>query len=132
MLNENIATVQKFYDALNGDDVPAVMALMHPQILRVEFEGSPSAGTFRGLEEMEAHVRRGRGTWAEGACHPEKFRAVGNKVVVFVHVRVRLKDKTEWIEGQVADTYLLSDGKIIEMRSFFKSEDALAWAGLGV
>ncbi len=120
--------VRQLYRALNHNEIPDIVKLLDPQILRVEFEGTSMAGTFRGLDEVRTHFIKGRATWAEGACEPEKMVAVGNKVIVSVHVRVRLKDKTEWLEGRVTDVFAFGNGKIIEFRSFEKSEDAMKWA----
>ncbi|QDK47068.1 hypothetical protein DOM22_18825 [Bdellovibrio sp. ZAP7] len=123
-----IEVVKLFYVALNGNDIPAALSLLDPQIVRVEFEGTPMGGTYRGLDEMKDHFTKGRSTWAEGICNPEKITSVGNAFVVDVHVRVRLKDKTDWIDGRVADAFAFRDGKISEFRSFEKYEDATKWA----
>ena len=124
--NKNI--VVEFYKSLNMNDVEGALKLFAPQIVRVEFEDSPSGGTYRGLTELRDHFIKGRSSWAEGSCSPEEFIVSEDKIVVFVHVHVRLKDKTEWIDGRVADGFAFKDGKIIEFRSFFKNEAALKWA----
>lgn len=126
----DLEIVKKIYAALNQGDVPGVLKFFDPQVLRVEFEDLPTGGTYRGLSEVSAHFLQARSTWAEGACTPERLISEGNKVVVLVHVRVRLKDKTEWIEGRVADGFAFENGKVIEMRSYLKAEDAFAWAGI--
>lgn len=125
-----LEVVQQIYAAINRNDIPAVLNFFDPQIERVEFEGTPSGGTFRGLPEVEAHFLKSRATWAEGSCEPTQIIAEGNKVIVLVHVRVRLKDQTEWLEGNVADVFVFKNGKVIEMRSFFKAQEAFEWAGV--
>lgn len=127
--NETII-LKDFYSALNRNDIPCVIAFFDPEILRIEWEGTPSEGIFRGLSEVEAHFVKGRSTWAEGGCHPEEIFVSGNKAVVFVHVKVRVKDKSDWAEGRIADGFVFRNGKIIEFRSFFERKDALHWAGL--
>lgn len=121
--------VKEFYSALNRNDLPALLTLVHPQILRVEFEGTPHGSTYQGADEFRDHVEDGRSNWAEGSCTPEKFIVAADKVVVYVHVRVRLKDKVEWNEGRIADGFRIEDDKIIEFRSFLERKDALTWAG---
>lgn len=120
--------VTAFYQALNQNDVEAVLKLFDAQVVRREFEGTPSGAIVRGLSELKAHFIRGRSTWAEGSCSPEQFIPCGDKLVVIAHVHVRLKDKTEWIDGHVADGFAFKDGKIIEFHSFLKKEEALEWA----
>jgi uncharacterized protein len=49
---------------------------------------------------------------------------------VFVHVRVRRKDNTEWIDARLADVYTFRNGKAIQMRHFPDRRQALEWAGV--
>ena len=88
------------------------------------------SGTYRGLDAIEAHFKQARATWAEGACTPEKFEVNGDKVVANVHVRVRLKDKSDWIDGRVVDGFTFRNGKVIYFRTFTESKQALEWAGI--
>jgi hypothetical protein len=43
-------------------------------------------------------------------------------------VRVRLKDHTDWIDGRFADVHTFRSGKVIQIRTFGKRQDALEWA----
>ncbi len=129
----NMATetevLREVYAAINRNDIPATLQFFDPQIERIEPEGFPSAGTYRGHAEVGAHLSAGRDSWAEGTCEPERFVVVGNKVVVFLHVRVRLKNNPEWIEGRFADGFTFRQGKVIQMRTFAEGQQALDWAG---
>lgn len=129
-MNRQVDAVQQFFAAINGNDMQAMAKDFDPQIVRVEFEGFPSAGTYRGVAEVRAHVSRGRATWAEGSCEPEKFLVNGEKVVVYVHARVRLHDATEWIDGRFADGFAFREGRITEYHSFGERAQALEWAGI--
>ena len=100
------------------------------KIDRVEPEGFPAAGTYRGIADVRAHVTKGRGTWAEGTCDPERFLENGDKIVVYLHAWVRLENSTEWIGGRFADAFVFRDGKIVEYLSFGQRADALQWAGI--
>jgi ketosteroid isomerase-like protein len=79
---------------------------------------------------VQAHVTKGRGTWAEGTCQPERFLVNGDKVVVYLHASVRLKDSSDWVGGRFADGFVFRDGKITEYLSFAGRADALGWAGI--
>jgi ketosteroid isomerase-like protein len=122
--------LQRFFAAINRNDMQAIVKDFDPEIVRVEPESFPTAGTYRGITEVQEHVRKGRGTWAEGSCDPEGFFENGDKVVVYLHARVRLKDSTEWIGGRFADGFMLRDGKIIQYITFWDRADALKWAGI--
>lgn len=123
------AALKELYAGLNRDDISSILKFFDPQIERVEFEGSAFEGRCHGIDEVEAHFRKGRASWAEGACEPQRFVAVDNKVVVYVDVRVRLKDKSDWNVGRVGDVFTFRNGKIIEFRSFLDIPTALDWAG---
>ncbi len=121
--------LKEAYAALNRGDVPSFIKDFDEDIEWIEFAESPGGGTYKGRAAVEAHATEARGTWAEGSCDPERFIVVGDKVVVFVHVRVRLKVETEWREGRIGDVYTFRDGKVIQTRLFLDRRQALEWAG---
>jgi ketosteroid isomerase-like protein len=122
--------LERFFAAVNRNDMQAITRDFDPAIVRVEPEGFPTAGTYRGIAEVREHVTKGRGSWAEGTCDPEKFLQNGDKVVVYLHARVRLNGSTEWIGGRFADGFVFRDARITEYRSFGERADALKWAGI--
>jgi ketosteroid isomerase-like protein len=130
MMSTGTQVLERFFAAINRFDMEAMVQDFDPQIVRIEPEGFPTAGTYRGIDAVQEHVRQGRGTWAEGSCDPEGFFVNGDKVVVYLHARVRLKDATEWIGGRFADAFVLREGRIVEYRTFWERSQALAWAGI--
>jgi hypothetical protein len=122
--------LKQFFAAINRDDMQAITQDFDPEIVRIEPEGFPAAGTYRGIAEVLEHVTRGRRTWAEGTCEPEKILVNGDKVVVYLHARVRLKNATEWVGGRFADGFVFRHGKIIQYLSFGERAEALSWAGI--
>lgn len=119
-----IEAVKKIYAAVNSNDLLEYLKFFDAKIERFETFG----GSFHGLEELKANFSQGRDTWAEGSCNPEKFIIVNKKVVVFVHVKVRLKNKNEWIDGQVTDVFSFQGSKVVEFNSFSDRNEALIWA----
>lgn len=104
--------LEQFFAAINRNDMLAITKDFDPQIERIEPAGFSTAGTFRGIAEVQEHVAKGRGTWAEGTCDPEKYLVKGDRVVVYLYAWVRLKDTTEWIGGRFADGFEFRNGKI--------------------
>ena len=129
-MSPEIEALEQFFAAINRNDMQAITKDFDPQIVRIEPEGFPTAGTYRGIAEVQEHVTKGRGTWAEGTCQPEKFLVNRDKVVVYVHVWVRLKDSTDWGGGRFADGFVFRNGKITQYLSFGERVDALSWAGI--
>lgn len=127
-MNTEIEILEQFYAAINRNDMQAIIKAFDPQIVRIEPEGFPTSGTYRGIPDVQAHIANGRGTWAEGTCEPEKFLTNSDKVVVYLYVKVRLHDATEWIEGRFADGFVFRNGKMVQFITFGKRAEALAWA----
>ncbi|MNK01145.1 SnoaL-like domain protein [compost metagenome] len=123
---EDIEVIKKVYSGINRNDVDLFLSLMDADVVRTEFE----EGTYRGHAEMRHNFISGRSTWAEGSCEPVEFLSKGNKVVAVVHVKVRLKDSTEWIDARIADGFSLKEGRVTEFHSFASKEKAFAWAGI--
>ncbi|MBX3666055.1 MAG: nuclear transport factor 2 family protein [Burkholderiales bacterium] len=122
--------LEHFFAALNLNDMQAITRDFDPEIVRIEPEGFPAAGTYRGIAEVQAHITRGRGTWAEGTCEPEQFLENGDKVIACLHARVRLKGSTEWIGGRFADGFVFRNGRIVQYLSFGERAEALRWASI--
>lgn len=120
----------QFFAAVNRNDMQAMIKDFDPEIVRVEPVGFPTSGTYRGIAAVQAQFSSARGTWAEGSCDPERFIQQGDKVVVYVHVRVRLKNSTDWIDARFADGFAFRDGKITHYLTFGQRPDALKWAGV--
>jgi len=129
-MSQQTEALEYFYAAINRNDLEAITRDFDPEIVRVEPEGFPTAGTYRGVRSVHEHVKKGRGTWAEGTCDPEKFLENGDKVVVYLHAHVRLKESNEWVGGRFADGFVFRNGKIVEYFSFGKRAEALEWAGI--
>lgn len=121
------------YAALNANDIPGALKNFAPDARRIEpagFGGVAEERNFTGYEKLLEHFVQGRSAWAEGGCYPEETFTSGNKVVIFVHVRVRRKGQESWNEGRIADGFTFRGGKIVEFISFAERAQAMEWAGL--
>jgi len=129
-LSSEIDAIREAYAALNRGDVAGFVRGFDEGVERIEeFSGF----SCRGLAAMTRHVATERATWAEGSCEPQRFAVggvAGDRVIVFVDVRVRLKTETQWREGRVVDVYTFRNGKVIEFRSFGDERQAVEWAGV--
>ncbi|MBP9893518.1 MAG: nuclear transport factor 2 family protein [Planctomycetes bacterium] len=121
--------VREFYAALNRGDIPEALKAFDAQIEVIEPPEFPMAGTYHGLAAVKEHFIKARTTWAEGTCEPQRFIAAGDKIVVPVDVRVRLKTEKEWREGRVTDVFTFRNGKVTQFRNFAEEKQALEFAG---
>jgi uncharacterized protein len=122
--------LREAYAAFNRNDIPATVKALDPQIEWTEPAEFPGGGTYHEHAGVQAYLSQSRANWAEGSSEPERFIVAGDKIIVFVHVRVRLKDSTEWHERRLADVFTFRNGKAIQMRAFADRRQALEWAGV--
>ena len=122
-----IDALRATYAALNRNDIDATVDAFDEQI--AWFEPAGYGGSYHGRAAVKEHLSRARATWAEGGCEPERFVEAGDKVLVFLHIHVRLKHQTAWIDGRHAAVYTFRHGKATEMRIFDDELQALEWAG---
>jgi ketosteroid isomerase-like protein len=125
-----IGGLRDAYAAFNRGDIDSAVAGMAPDIEWSEPAEFPGGGVYHGREAVKGYLRASRANWAEGASEPEKFFAVGERIVVFVHARVRVKGSEQWNEVRLADVYTVRHGVMTEMRAFADREEALRWAGV--
>jgi ketosteroid isomerase-like protein len=121
--------LREAYAAFNRNDIPATVKVLDPQIEWSEPAEFPGGGTYHGHAGVQAYLSQSRADWAEGSSEPERCIVAGDKIIVFVHARVRLKDSTEWHETRLADVFTFRNGKAIQMRAFADRRQALEWAG---
>ena len=122
--------LRKAYAAFNRNDIAATVEALDLQIEWTEPAEFPGSGTYHGHEGVKAYLSQSRAGWAEVHSEPERFIVAGDKIIVFVHARVRLKDSTEWHETRLADVFTFRNGKAIQMRAFADRRQALEWAGV--
>jgi|SRR5882724_3914325 len=124
--------LRKAYAAFNRNDIAATVEALDPQIEWTEPAEFPGSGTYHGHDGVMTYLSQSRANWAEGGSEPEQFIVAGDKIIVFVHARARLKGSTEWHETRLADVFTFRNGKAIQMRAFADRRHALAWAGVEV
>jgi ketosteroid isomerase-like protein len=122
--------LRKAYAAFNRNDIAATVEALDPQIEWTEPAEFPGGGTYHGHGGVKAYLSQSRAAWAEIHSEPERFIVVGDKIVVFVHVRAKPKDGTGLHETRLTDVFTFRNGKAIQMRAFADRLQALEWVGV--
>jgi uncharacterized protein len=125
-----IGALRAAYAAFNRGDISAALVPFDTQIEWTEPTEFPGGGTYHGLAGVRGYLTQSRAAWAEGISEPEQFIPTGDRIVVFVHARVRIKDSRDWHDVFLADVYSFRNGKAVSMRAFADREEALRWVGL--
>jgi ketosteroid isomerase-like protein len=124
-----MATLRAAYAAFNRNDIDAAVAGLDPRIEWSEPAEFPGGGAYHGRDAVKEYLTQSRANWTEGASEPERMISAGDRIVVMVHARFRLKDSEIWQDVKLADVYTVHDGKIVAMRAFADRQDALRWVG---
>jgi ketosteroid isomerase-like protein len=127
-LATEIESLRAIYDGINRNDISAAVAPLAEDIAWIEPAEYTGSATCHGRANVAAHLIRARATWAEGSCEPEQFLVIGDKVVVTIHVHVRLKTETAFRDGRHAAVYTFRNGQAIEMRIIDDPQQAIEWA----
>jgi ketosteroid isomerase-like protein len=125
-----ILALREAYAAFNRGDIAAAVQSLDPQIEWTEPAQFPGGGTYHGQAGATTYLTQSRAAWAEVISEPERFIPAGDRIVVFVHARVRPKDGTEWQDVRLADVYTFRNGKAVSMRAFADRQEALRWVGM--
>jgi ketosteroid isomerase-like protein len=125
-----ITMLRGAYAAFNQGDIAAAVAPLATDIEWYEPPEFPGGGTYRGRAGASEYLTQSRAAWADVNSEPERFFLAGDRVVVFVHARVRAHGSTEWLDVRLADVYTFRDGRPVSMRAFADRAEALRWAGL--
>jgi ketosteroid isomerase-like protein len=129
-LSQAINALRGAYAAFNRGDMESAVQPLDLQIEWTEPAEFPGGGTYHGREAVKGYLTQSRAAWAEGSSEPERFIVFGNRIVVFVHARFRLKNSQQWGDMSLADVYTIRDGIAVQMRAFADRKEALNWAGV--
>jgi uncharacterized protein len=125
-----IKALRGAYAAFNRGDMDAAVEPLDEHIEWTEPVEFPGGGTYHGHQSVKGYLTQSRAAWAEVSSQPERFIPAGDRIVVFVHARVRAKGSNEWQDVRLADVYTMRGGKAIRMRAFGDREEALRWVGI--
>lgn len=128
-----LALVQELYAAFGRGDLPALLALLHPEVeWAANVDSSiPAAGAVPCYEPGRGHAFVGRyfGLLLRGyemhGFNPVGFMAGGPEVAVRVQVDFTIRSTGRRIKSEVIHHWIVgADGLVTRFRDF---EDTLAW-----
>jgi ketosteroid isomerase-like protein len=128
-MEQMISALRGAYAAFNRGDIDATLQPLDAQIEWSEPAEFPGGGSYHGHDGVKRYLTQSRDAWAEASSEPEEFIVAGNRIVVFVHARVRARGRSEWQDARLADVYTVRDGKAVQMRAFADRQEALRWVG---
>ncbi len=126
VVGQNVEVVQRIYEAVVREDIPAVLDLLTDDV-EWTLQGPsliPFAGTRHGREEVAEFFSLVGETLEFLQFEPREFVAQGDAVIVLGYERNLIKPTGRTFEQEWAHVYTLRDGKIAKVRCF---EDTAAY-----
>ncbi len=123
----NLATTEKLFTAFGSHDIPAIIDLLHDDIV-IEFYGPdviPYAGTYHGKTEARKFFETVLSSIDINQFDPEEMLAVDDKVIVPGHLNLTTKSGGRVIDSDFVHVITLKDGKWIRFRDFMNTAVAV-------
>ena len=119
--NNNVAIVQRGYDAFNRGDIEVMLSMLAPEFEWIEPAGSPFGGVFRTPKELIEKSLIPFGTEFDGKMLADEYIENGDKIVargqlVGTHRRTGRKATIRY-----AAFIELRDGKLVRLEHIFDS-----------
>ncbi len=121
MSRENVEIVRSIYAAFAKGDVPAILALMAPDMEWNEAENFPYAdgNPYRGPEAILGGVfARLGGEWDGFTAAPDEFLDAGDAVLVLGRYTGTFKATGRAVDAQMAHLWRVADGKAVHFQQF--------------
>ena len=130
MSQVNVEIVRSIYEAFNRRDWDAAFRDQAPDVEYTTPPRGPTAGTYRGREEIQGFWEQLSTAFEAWTSEPEELIESVDQVVVVVKARMRPTGSSAEIERRNGNLWTIRDGMVVSMRVFAKPEEALEAAGL--
>src|SRR5262245_10849227 len=118
-MHSNLHLIRGMYSAFARGDVASVLAALAPQIVWIEAEGFPSAGTYRTPDAvMHSVFRRLAAEWDAFAAVPHEYVCDGSTVVAIGSYSGTFKAISKAFKAPFAHVWKLREGAAVGFQQF--------------
>ncbi len=126
----NVDIIKSGYDNFAKGDIPAVLAILDPNVRWTEPAGLPYPGTFVGHAEVVDKVfKQVAGDWDDFEIAPDEFIDAGDTVIAVGEVKGTAKATGKKLKAAYAHIWRLRDGVVVSFVEYV--DTALAREALG-
>lgn len=130
MSRADIETLRIGYEAFNRGDWDAAFRGAHPDVELKTADRVTNPGTYRGADAVKRFFDDLLEPFEEIAAAPEEFFERGDKIVVYLRVRLRPRGSSAVVENRIGHLWTMRDGKVARFEIFPERERALEAAEL--
>jgi ketosteroid isomerase-like protein len=125
-----VDTLRAGYEAFNRGDWDAAARLAHPEFELQAADRAVHPGTYRGAQAVRRFFEDLFEPFEEVIVEPEEFFERGDRVAVFLLVRLRPAGSSAFVENRIGHLWTVRDGKPARLAVYPRREEALEAAGL--
>jgi ketosteroid isomerase-like protein len=131
MSAQNVEIVRRAYEAFNGNDPEAAIALLDPEVEWTLPAHFPDAETWRGRDRVVEGLRSMATSFDSLNLEVHELIDAGDRVVALVHIQGRAAVTGLDLSGMGVDGHIwtLRDGRVVAVRMYGGTGDALAEIG---
>ncbi len=131
MEDENVALIRRGYERWNEGDLGGVFALFDPDVVAIGHPQLPDPGPARGSADVKLWMESLLEAWEKVHVDVQQLIGAGDRVVALFQVRGRGRGSgVEVVSGLDAHVWTLEDGRVVEVRWYQGTADALRDAGI--
>jgi ketosteroid isomerase-like protein len=133
MSEENVEVVRRALAALDRGDVEQMLSMVQPDFeVRVAPELSAEPDTYRGSEGVRRYFDSFREAFEQIRFEVEQLTDAGDAVVVNMRMRAIGKATKIAVEQRNAGVWTVTDGKVAQVETYARLDEALRAAGVEV
>jgi len=126
----DIDTLRTGYEAFSRGDWDTPTRFAHPEFELKTAGRTPNPGTYRGAQAARRFFEDLFAPFEEITIEPEEFFQRGDRIAVYLRVRLRPAGSTGVVENRIGHLWTMREGKATRLEIFPRREDALEAAGL--
>jgi len=126
MSEENVEIVRRAFEALNREDLDALVEAYDPEVEIVTL----MLGIYPGPEGARQAIEEGQRNLRGWKLDPNELIDAGNSVIAIAHIRGAGQHSGIALGDLMALSFTIRNGLIIRQQSFRSKEEALEAAGL--
>ena len=118
--------VRSYVEACNGNDLEAVLGLLHPDVELHEADTLPGAVHAVGFAAVRRYLDRFGAHWETFYWEPLELKVDGDRAMMDARLRLKGRESGIDVEREWAYVFVVTDGKLLRQDGFDNRESALA------
>jgi ketosteroid isomerase-like protein len=132
MPGDRVEVIRQAFEAFERGDEPAMLALMDPDIVAMQFPEQPDVRPYHGHDGLRQVMRDWIGAWEDWSLTVKEMREIGEHVVVALDQRARGRTSGVAVQIDTWFVFTVPAGLVTRWRMFTSEQQALEAAGASV